>query len=102
MMPGEFDEQLVRHVAHLARLKLNDEAIHSFASQLSQVLDYVNLLNEVDTEGVPETAHPLAAMDVMRDDTVRPSVDHDDALRNAPDRADVFFRVPKVLDQGDA
>ncbi len=101
-MAGEFDDNLVRHVAHLARLKLSDEVIHSFASHLSRVVDYVNLLNEVDTEGVPETAHPLAAVGVMRDDTVGPSVDHDEALRNAPDRGDGFFRVPKVLDQGDA
>ncbi len=101
-LSAEFDEQLVRHVAHLARLKLSDDAIAVAASHLSRVVDYVNLLNEVDTEGVAETAHPFEADGVMRDDVARSSVDREAAIKNAPDQAAGCFRVPRVLDQGDA
>jgi len=98
----QFDERLVRHVAELARLRLSDEDVATAAAHLSQIVGYVDLLNELDTTGIAETAHPLGAMDVMRDDVVRASVAQDAALRHAPDQADGCFRVPRVLDQGGA
>ena len=67
-MSGEFNERTVQHVAHLARLKLSDEVVTTAAAHLSHVVDYMKLLNEVDTEDVPETARPIDAVDVMRDD----------------------------------
>ena len=101
-MPASLDEAAVRHVANLARLRITDEECSRYATQLSKILDYVRQLNELDTAGVPPTVHPLAAANVLREDIVRPSWAPADALANAPDHDDKFFRVPKVLDQESA
>ncbi len=101
-MAGSLDESAVRHVAHLARLKITDEEAARYADQLSKILDHVRQLNELDTSNVPPTAHPLAVTNVFREDEVRPSWSSDAALANAPDRHGEFFRVPKVLDQEEA
>ncbi len=98
-MGSSLDEAAVRHVARLARLKITDAEAALFAAQLSKVLEYVEQLNEVDTGNVPPTAHALPVSNVFREDLVRPSWTQDQALHNAPDRHDGFFRVPKVLDQ---
>jgi len=97
-----FDEQIVRHVAHLARLKLSDEQLAQYGAQLSRIVDYVELLEEVDTSDVPPTAHPLDITNVMREDTIDEPLPTDRALLNAPDHDDTYFRVPKVLDQDGA
>ena len=93
------DETAVRNVAHLARLKITNEEAAQFASQLSNVLAYVEQLNGLDTRDVVPTAHPLSLSNVFRDDVVHLCWTHDQALHNAPDRHESFFRVPKVLDQ---
>lgn len=98
-MASLLDEAAVRHVARLARLKITDDEAALFASQLSKVLEYVEQLNELDTQNVPPTAHALAVSNVFRDDVIRHSWTPDQALHNAPDGHDGFFRVPKVLDQ---
>ena len=98
-MASLLDEAAVRHVARLARLKITDAEAALFASQLSKVLEYVEQLNEVDTRNVPPTAHALPVSNVFREDVVRSSWTPDQALHNAPDCHDDFFRVPKVLDQ---
>lgn len=101
-MSTRIDERQVRHVAHLARLELTDEQVDRLSVELSAILDYVAQLDRVDTEGVEPTAHPLPIRNVLRDDRVSTSLDPQSALANAPDREGTFFRVPKVLDQGNA
>ena len=98
-MGSSLDEAAVRHVARLARLKINDAEASLFASHLSKVLEYVEQLNELDTSNVLPTAHPLPVANVFRPDAIRPTWTADQALNNAPNRHDGFFRVPKVLDQ---
>jgi len=93
------DEQTVRHVAHLARLQIDDEEVARYTRQLADVLDYIRRLNEVDTTDVLPTAHVLDVHNVLRNDEVRDTLTADDALANAPARQDPFFKVPKVLDQ---
>lgn len=93
------DEKTVRQVAHLARLKIDDQELARYTRQLADVLDYIRRLNEVDTTDVPPTAHVLDVQNVLRDDVVRNTLTADDALANAPARQDPFFKVPKVLDQ---
>lgn len=97
-MASSLDEAAVRHVAHLARLDISDDEVARFADQLSTILEYVEQLGELDTTGVPPTAHPLPVVNVFRDDTARPSWGPDRALDNAPQRHDDFFRVPRVLE----
>jgi aspartyl-tRNA(Asn)/glutamyl-tRNA(Gln) amidotransferase subunit C len=88
----------VRHVATLFRLGLSEEDIARFQEQLSQIIDYFQVLQQVDTEGVEPTSHTLALENVMRDDESRPSFSSDDILANAPFREDSFFRVRAVLE----
>ena len=66
-------EEQVRHVAKLARIALTDEEVRKFTGQLSGVLDYMNILNEVDTTGVPETNQVTGLKNVMEEDEVKPS-----------------------------
>jgi len=98
-MASSLDEAAVRHVARLARLKITDAEVALFVSQLSKVLEYFEQLNEVDTHDVPLTAHTLPVSNVFRKDVIRSSWTTEQALHNAPDPHDGFFRVPKVLDQ---
>ncbi len=98
-MPGKIDEKQVRHIAHLARLKLTDEEVARFCEQLSGILEYVEKLGEVNTEGVEPTAHALPVCNVFRDDVPGASLSPEQALANAPAKDPPFFKVPKVLDQ---
>ncbi len=88
----------VEHIAHLARLALTAEEKEKFGTQLSSILTYVEKLKELDTSGIEPTSHVLAIHNVMREDGMRPSLPKDDALKNAPDRADDFYRVPKIIE----
>ena len=88
----------VRHNARLARVGLSDDEVSRFQNQLSQIIDYFERLQEVDTENVPPTAHTLAMHNVMRDDEPHPSIDKEEVLANAPQREDDLFRVRAVLE----
>lgn len=101
-MPGKIDEALVRHIAHLSRLKPTDDEVHLFSDQLSAILAYMDQLAEVDTTDVQPTAHALPIGNVFRPDTPQPSLTPDEALANSPQRDGHFFAVPKVLDQDSA
>jgi aspartyl-tRNA(Asn)/glutamyl-tRNA(Gln) amidotransferase subunit C len=88
----------VKYVAHLARLALTPEEEQKMTAQLEQVLDYIEKLKEVDVDGVEPTAHAFPMSNVTRPDEVRPSMDHGDALRNAPAQANGLFIVPKIVE----
>jgi len=88
----------VRYVAHLARLELTPEEELKIGAQLGNVLGYIEKLKEVDVTGVEPTAHAFPLVNVVRSDEVRPSMDHDDALRNAPAQANGLFIVPKIVE----
>lgn len=88
----------VRWVAHLARLELDDQELAHLTPQLSAILDFVNQLQELDTEGVEPLAHPLDISNVFRPDNPASSLEVGTALANAPDRRGDFFDVPAVLE----
>lgn len=87
----------VRHVAHLARLDLPEDVLDTMAEQLGSILDYIETLNRVDTEGVAPTAHAVSRQTPLRADERRPHLDRDAALANAPERDEASFLVPKVI-----
>jgi aspartyl-tRNA(Asn)/glutamyl-tRNA(Gln) amidotransferase subunit C len=89
----------VRKVAHLARLRLSDEELERMQQQLSSILDYMQMLQEVDVSGVPPTAQVTDVVNVMRPDEVRPSLPVEDALAGAPAREDGYFKVKPVLEE---
>ena len=88
----------VQHVAMLFRMSLTEEDIAMFQEQLSQIIDYFQVLQQIDTEGVPPTSHPVSLENVMRSDEPRPSYPPEDILANAPQSEGGFFRVRAVLE----
>ncbi len=87
----------VSHIAHLARLSITHEECELFVSQLSDILTHIKKLEELDTSGVEPTSHVLEIVNVQREDVVRESLSVDEALSNAPDRHEGFYRVPKII-----
>ncbi len=88
----------VERVARLARLRLTDEERETMTSQLDAILGYMDKLNVLDTAGIEPTTTVIPTVSVMREDIVRPSLSQEEALANAPDREDVFFRVPRIIE----
>lgn len=88
----------VENVAVLARLELTGEEKDIFTGQMDAILAYVDKLNELDTSGVIPTSHAVPMENAFRDDQARPSIGVESTLANAPERADGFFRVPKVIE----
>ena len=87
-----------RWVATLARLELSDAELATMADQLSAILNYVDQLKQVPTDGVEPLAHPLKMHNVFREDKPGESLLVDAALSNAPDRRGDFFGVPAILE----
>jgi len=87
-----------RWIAHLARLELGDTELETISRQLSAILDYIQQLKEVDTDGVEPLAHPLPIQNVFRPDEPVPSLTADEALANAPKRIGQFYGVPAVFE----
>ncbi|WP_028777875.1 Asp-tRNA(Asn)/Glu-tRNA(Gln) amidotransferase subunit GatC [Shimazuella kribbensis] len=89
----------VEHVAKLARLSLSEEEKTQFTSQLNDILQFAEKLNELDTDHVEPTSHVYPVTNVMREDTIKPSLDREKVLLNAPDQKDGSFRVPAVFEE---
>ncbi len=87
----------VKHVAILSRLGLNDDELQKYEKELNDVLNFMEKLNELDTQGVEPTSHVLDIHNVFRSDVVEKSLDLEDVLANAPDRDDDCFKVPSIL-----
>ncbi len=87
----------VRKVAQLARLHLTADEEERFATQLSNILDYIEQLNELDVDGVEPTTRAIDVSNIMRDDQLDPCPDREALLNCAPDRDEDFFKVPKIL-----
>ncbi|ANA39098.1 MULTISPECIES: Asp-tRNA(Asn)/Glu-tRNA(Gln) amidotransferase subunit GatC [Geobacter] len=88
----------VEHVATLARLELAEDEKDRFTGQLDAILAYVEKLNELNTDGIVPTSHAVPVENAFREDEVRPSIGVENALANAPDRVEGFFRVPRVIE----
>lgn len=92
------DLEQVRWVSHLARLDISDADLAVLGKKLGAVLEYVDQLQSVNTDGVEPMAHPLPVSNVFRDDEPGPSLTVDEALANAPKRHGDFFAVPAVFE----
>jgi aspartyl-tRNA(Asn)/glutamyl-tRNA(Gln) amidotransferase subunit C len=84
----------VLHVARLARLELSDAEVAKFQEQLSDILEAVSKVSELDLSDVPPTAHPLEIANAWAEDVPRPCLTHEEAFANAPDIEDEHFRTP--------
>ncbi len=95
----EISRQEVENVAKLARLELTETEKSAFTKQLSQILTHVETLKQYDTTGVEPTATVLAQSNIFRADEVRPSLPVERAVANAPESAEGFFVVPKIIEE---
>jgi len=91
-------EGVVKYIAKLARLALSNEEITLFGGQLSDILNYISKLSEVDTENIEPTSHVEPLQNVEREDVVKPSLPIGEVLKNAPSKEGNFFKVPKVIE----
>ena len=96
----QVDEKLVREIAALARLDLSQEETEMFVPQFKDILDYVSVLNEVDTEDVPPAYLSSTNKSVTRADEVEPSTPTDEFLANAPQARDAYVVIPRVHIEG--
>lgn len=87
----------VEHIALLARLALTEGEKQVYSKQLSDLLERVSKLQDLNTEGVPPTVHALHLQNIFREDHVGEHLPVDQVLANAPDRRDNFFKVPKII-----
>lgn len=88
----------VQHIAELAKLQLTEVEAALYQEQLSDILDYIQRLNTLDTDAIPPTATVLPLRNIMRDDVSRPSLSAEDILANAPARAGNAFEVRVILE----
>jgi aspartyl-tRNA(Asn)/glutamyl-tRNA(Gln) amidotransferase subunit C len=95
--PKRLTRDEVAHVADLARLELTEDELELFTGQLAEVLDHAADVASLDLTGVAPTAHAMAVSNVLRPDEVRPGLDRDEVLAQAPSVEDHRFRVPRIL-----
>ncbi|MEX2255972.1 MAG: Asp-tRNA(Asn)/Glu-tRNA(Gln) amidotransferase subunit GatC [Acidimicrobiia bacterium] len=88
----------VEHVAQLARLELSADEVERLTHELAGILEHADDVAELELDDIPPTAHPLSLVNVVRPDEVRPSLDRDEVLAEAPAAEDGRFRVPRIMD----
>jgi aspartyl/glutamyl-tRNA(Asn/Gln) amidotransferase C subunit len=91
------DTEMVKHVAFLVRLGIQEEEARAFSHQFTSIIDYFHLLNEVDTRDVPPDCETSNTRSVMRADEVQPSMPRHDFLKNVPHRDGDYVQVPLVF-----
>jgi len=96
-MAQTIDTKTVQHVAYLVRLGISEEEAQKFSGQFSSIIDYFNMLNEVDTANVPPASDIANAENVLREDVVKPSMSHEEFIKNAPQSERGYVKVPTVL-----
>jgi aspartyl-tRNA(Asn)/glutamyl-tRNA(Gln) amidotransferase subunit C len=94
----KIDKDTVQKMAHLARLELDAESENEMVQSMTQILDWMDKLNELDTTGVEPLIHLSDEINVLRKDEVKPPLPHDKGLANAPRHDSDYFRVPKVIE----
>ena len=92
------DIQTIRGLAHLARLEFNETKEQEMLSDLNKILNWMDKLNELNTDHVEPLIHMTEEVNVMREDVAKNTVTHEEGLRNAPKKDSDYFRVPKVLE----
>jgi aspartyl-tRNA(Asn)/glutamyl-tRNA(Gln) amidotransferase subunit C len=94
-MASDFD---IKYVAHLARIALTPAEEEKFGQQLSHIIGYIEKLSELNVDQIEATAHALPLVNVFRADEARPGLSNEEALRNAPAKANGLFLVPKIVE----
>jgi aspartyl-tRNA(Asn)/glutamyl-tRNA(Gln) amidotransferase subunit C len=93
----EVKNELIERLAHLARLRFADDEMQHIQNDLQRMISFVERLQQIDTTGVEPLLHMSDTVNVLREDEIKKSITHDEALRNAPQKDEKFFLVPKVI-----
>lgn len=94
----EIKEETVKKIAHLARLNVSSEESVAMQSSLTKILNWMEQLNEVDTDGVEPLTHMSGEVNVLRKDGAQNTLSREEGLKNAPQRNKAYFTVPKVVE----
>ena len=92
-------EETVQQIAHLARLKFEGDEVKSIQQDLSNMIDFMDKLNELDTSNVEPLVFMSEEINVLREDVAEETITVAEALKNAPKKDSDYFRIPKVLDK---
>lgn len=95
----QITDELIGYIADLSRLYLSDGEKDKAREDLSDILNYIEKLNELDTDGMPEMSHPFEAVNCFREDTVTNGDDHENLLSNAPESKGRYIKVLKAVEQ---
>jgi aspartyl-tRNA(Asn)/glutamyl-tRNA(Gln) amidotransferase subunit C len=93
------DKAAVDHVARLARLDLSEDERKRMQAELTQILEHVERIQNLELDGVEPTSHAIPLRNIMRADDGRPSLAQDEALANAPAAEDGRFKVPRIIEE---
>jgi len=93
----KIDRELLNKIAHLARLEFDEDTAEAMMKDMTEIIDWVEKLNEVDTNGVEPLTTMSHEINALREDETKPHLSHKRALQNAPKKDSDYFRVPKVL-----
>ncbi len=94
----KIDTNSIKKIAHLARLEFDESSIEKMSSDMSQILDWVEKLNEIDTENIEPLTTMSSEVNDMREDKIGHQLAHESGMKNAPKRDSDYFRVPKVME----
>jgi len=94
----QINKATIAKIAHLSRLELDEKATDKMVESLSEILDWVEKLNEIDTDNVEPLFTMSSEVNMLREDKVGEHLDHESGLKQAPKRDSDYFRVPKVMD----
>lgn len=94
----KIDKDTINKIAHLARLEFDDKDAEKMLQDMTNMVNFVEKLNEVDTTGVEPLTTMSHEINALREDEVKSHLNHEEALKNAPQKDADYFRVPKVLE----
>ncbi|MCI8550581.1 MAG: Asp-tRNA(Asn)/Glu-tRNA(Gln) amidotransferase subunit GatC [Lachnospiraceae bacterium] len=98
MAKNVISDETIDYVGILAKLELSEEEKERAKEDMANMLDYIDMLNELDTEGVEPMSHVFPVHNVFREDIVENGDDRENMLENAPDRKDGCYKVPKTVE----
>ncbi|MEA3401798.1 MAG: Asp-tRNA(Asn)/Glu-tRNA(Gln) amidotransferase subunit GatC [Armatimonadota bacterium] len=96
---ADVSREVVEHVALLARLALSDEEKDRLQHELGRILEHADRLQQIDTDDIEGTSHVIPMTNVFREDELGESLDVEEVVSNAPDAAEEFFRVPRIVEE---
>lgn len=94
----KIDDEMIDYIGVLARLEVTDEERESNKEELTKIINYMDILNELDTSDIEAMSHAFPVKNVFREDVVKPSVDRDEIILNAANKKDGCFKVPKAVE----